>query len=177
MALAHFDLKDAHPAYKVGIERILCGLADKYPWAGLRYVGLFEPTDVDRSLGRTEDGGKIYFNKRWFTQPPYILNEASRTNYKVLINGQEVLWHGKMLQEPLHVCTHEFGHVIAQQLPEYRDLAKSGWKASTTNNEHAVSGYALANPDEWWAETFCAVELGCGLPGQAESLYDLIENR
>ena len=109
-----FDLDHAHPAYRRSLTRILTDLAEKYPRAPLKRVELFEAKPGDRSLGSTEDGGVIRFSSFWFCRDPAFLQAAAKKCIEVEADSRPVLWHGTMIAEPLHVATHEFGHVLSQ---------------------------------------------------------------
>lgn len=176
--MVHFDLKDAHPEMVPIIKDRFGYLIDKYPFVRLNKVALYAPkSDKDHSMAYTTNK-EIYLNGYWFVQPPDVLNEASHKDTIVPIGSRTIQWHGRMRQEPVHVLVHEFGHVMADSIGQaWEDWANAGWQESTNNPVHAVSGYALANPDEWSAELFAAVELGVALTSQVKSFEDVLGNR
>lgn len=170
-----FELKDAHPEVVPLIRDRFGLLIAKYPFVRLNLVSLYTPkSDDDRSMGYTTDDGEIYFNKYWFSKPIKELNLASHEATRVPIGPREMRWHGRMFLEPDHVCTHEFGHAMADSVPSWGAWADAGWRAATSNPENAVSAYGLANASEWSAEQFAAVELGCALRGQTDEFYRLL---
>jgi hypothetical protein len=155
-----FDLASAHQEHHKLIERIIGNLADRYPWVPLRTVRIYEPRSADdRSMGNADTPGTVALNAYWFAQPPSLLQAEALACRKVMINGCEISWHGPMIEEPVHVVTHEFGHVVTDAIPDWREWAVGGWRSALTNPENAVSGYALSDPAEFFAEEFAAAEL------------------
>ena len=75
-----------------------------------------------------------------------------------------------MVDEPRQVLVHEFFHVMAQAVLKYANWARRAWLEASLHPELSPSGYALANPDEFWAEAMAARELGFefGLLGPLE---------
>lgn len=161
-----FDLDRAHPWYRFVIRNQIWTLVDKYPQAPLKRVRIYRPASADdRSLGNANENGVISLNEHWFAQPPEVLQrEAENWPLMPLGGGRFIKWHGNMLKEPEHCGTHEFFHVLAEAIPDIDEFSTAGWLNDTENPDEAVSGYALADPAEWWAESATAAELGFKAP-------------
>jgi hypothetical protein len=166
-----FNLAAAHPDHRKLIERIITNLVDRYPWVPLRAVRIYEPRSADdHSMGNADTPGTIALNAHWFAQPPSLLQAEALACRKVMINGREISWH-PMIEEPTHVLTHEYGHVVTDALPDWREWAVGGWRSALTNPDNAVSGYALADPAEFFAEEFAAAELNFTDPKPMNQLF------
>ncbi len=153
-----FDLGSAHPDYQSLIEQTLTKLAERYPLAKPKLVALYGPDKNDLSMATVTKKSSICLSAYWFTKPPEVLRSESK-------KGGD--WHGGML-EPEHVIHHEAGHVVADNVPGWREWATPRWKVATADEAWRVTGYALANPDEFWAECFAGVCLGLDHPRCAE---------
>ncbi len=149
-----------HPSFAVPIAVTLHRLRERYGVDAR--VKLYEPDLSDRSMAYTE-GTTIHLNPFWFDAPIEKLRGAA-VRGNVRGDPAAPLWHGGMDDEPTHVITHEFFHALAnarlQHEPMFREFASRGYGRALANPVLAVSGYALANLDEWLAETFAAAELG-----------------
>jgi hypothetical protein len=82
-----------------------------------------------------------------------------------------------MVEEPQHLLTHEFGHVVWQSLPrrEVEEWAASRWRPATRYPRRSPSGYALTDPPEFFGEMFALVDLGYATDDEASDLMSLIE--
>lgn len=157
--MVDFRLDGAHPAYRPLIERMIGDLLERYPAALLRTVRIYDPPEGDRSMGYTKKG-MISLNAHWFGRDPAVLRDEALTRPAVLLQGRRVAWHGGMIEEPDHLLAHEFGHVLSDALPGWRDFAGAARRVASRNPGMAVSGYGLVDDDEYWAECFAAFELG-----------------
>ena len=139
----------------------------KYPGADLKDIKIGQMIEENHSLGNVNVKGVIEFNPYWFTAPPSMLQEAARGNREMpLGKGLGTMpYHGEMIEEPQHVVTHEFGHILCYKLPHWEKFATALLNQATDDPSLAPAGYALANPIEYFAELFACVELGfdCGL--------------
>lgn len=160
--MVQFNLQKAHPEYQEKIEALIKGLLAKYPFTKLKAVSLFDPDKKvnDLSMGRTTPQGEITLNSYWFSQPPEFLQKSAQEKTEVDIGGNKVPWHGEMIEEPEHVITHEFGHVIALNLPGWKKFAETRRKQILKDTALAISAYECADDDELFAEDFAAYELG-----------------
>ena len=152
------DFTDFHQSFRADIGRTVGNLVDRYPSAPFHGVVPFEKPG-DRSLGY-EDGGTVHLNLFWFGRPKANLLAAAVEGDRRGARGI-ARWHGGM-PEPVHVLTHEFGHVLAGGVKDdlgFGRLLRDGFGAARLRPSLAISGYALADRDEWWAETFAASEL------------------
>lgn len=123
-------------------------------------VELFRKPD-DRSLGYTGKG-KIYLNAFWFAQPRAAFDTQVMKARSSAPPGYPP-WHGRIGgfdHEVERLITHEFGHLLADTLDGYKEFASAGHSAVLADPTMAVSGYALVDPDEWFAEVFSALRLG-----------------
>lgn len=152
----------AHPDYVPILERVYGTLAHRYPWAPLKEVRIYQGRGHDRSMGSTSGDGVISFNSYWFSQPLAFLHEAGEGHHTVPVGNSMIAWHGPMTEEPAHVLTHEFGHVIALADPRFLKWSRKRWRSATANvfADIQPSGYALEDADEYWAEVFALNELG-----------------
>jgi hypothetical protein len=173
--LMKFNLGKAHPEYRQIIPSVLTGLLAKYPFVPLKEVHLFDPATEDQSMGNATVPGVIALNSFWFAQDPELLRDAGQSDIMVCINGYDIAWHGKMVNEPEHLLTHEFGHILSQVLPEWHDWTCSRWEKAMINPQLAPSGYALGTPSEYFAEMFALVELGLADETQTEDFYRLLK--
>lgn len=149
-----------HDDYKALMSSILETLSEAYPIVPPITVKLTDK-DGDESLGAAV-GDTIELNARWFAEPKVILDQAIIQARKTT-PPEAPAWHGHIggaEQEFVRFLTHEFGHLMASELTGYKKFAQVGHKAARRDPEIAVSGYALVDPDEWWAETFAALRLG-----------------
>lgn len=139
----------------------MSSLKRRYPAGANVSVGIYEPqSDDDRSLGYAERN-HIVLNGYWFSRRPIYLRLAAFQGRK---SGDSSVakWHGDM-REPGHVLSHEFGHVLANAFHgnrAFEAFCEEGFSQTLANPSAALTGYALANADEWWAETFASSEVG-----------------
>ena len=168
-----FHLDKADKGYQEKIVVILTALQSRYPQAKLREVCIFDPKPDDKSMGNTVKG-VIRLNAFWFSKKPSFLQEAAVKDIIVPVNGKRVSWHGALISEPEHVLTHEFGHVLTDALPNWKEWARPRFKQATMNPETAPSGYALADMDEFFAENFALVDLGLASEARTKDLYEFI---
>ena len=174
--MVKFDLAGAHPRYRDEVPEILTSLARRYPGAGLRTVRLYRPEPGDLSMAATLPGGVIQLNEFWFVAAPDELSEAARCYPVVVVDGVTMGWHGPMTDEPEHVLTHEFGHVAMEALRrEAADWARERWQRATHDPVAAPSGYALANPEEFFGEEFALVHLCLATEDETADLLNLID--
>jgi hypothetical protein len=171
-----FDLSNAHRSYQRDIPAILQPLMERYPGTRLRMVRLCDPKLGDTSMGATYPGGEIRLNAYWFARDPKYMSAAAERCSVVDGGGVQMGWHGPMVQEPQHLLTHEFGHVVWQCLPqrEVEEWAGDRWRQATVTPHLAPSGYALANSEEFFGEMFALVHLGCATDEEGADLDDLI---
>jgi hypothetical protein len=155
-----YKLDDAHPDYQRLIPELLSPLAEKYPQAKLKEVRLFEAKPGNRSLGNADAKGVIEFNPFWFRQPAAVLQAEAIDRPRLNIGGYMLAWHGLAVEEPAQVCVHEFGHILAQQIPECLRWSKDAWAKATRDPRLSPSAYGLVNDSEFFAECFCMYELG-----------------
>jgi len=147
-----YDLGKAHPVYRRAIPPLVERLAWLYPKAPLRRVRVYEPAQSDRSLANEDRPGVISLNLLWFGAEPETLQRRAL---------QLPRYHGPMIEEPQHVLTHEFGHVLCEALEAgWQDRAAEAWASATAEPERAPTPYALSDPDEYFAELFALAELG-----------------
>lgn len=168
-----YELADAHPAFRPLIKRTIDDLFEQYPRCPLRAVRIYARKPGDRSMGNTTENGVISLNPYWFARDPAILEEAGRKQPIVRVGRVELLWHIPA-QEPIHVLVHEFGHVLGPTLDGYQEWCLSWWRRATANPENAPTGYALANPTEYFAEAFALTELGYSGKSWQESLLEML---
>lgn len=147
--MIQYDYVGMHELYRMEIPTVLDALMVKYPDAKLDRVELFW-RPLDQSIATTEPP-VLKLNAYWFSQKPQVLIDASK-----LARG----WHCSLGQEPRRVLTHEFGHALMAARPHLRDYAEEAWENATLHPALAISGYALVDADEFWAEEFAAYELG-----------------
>lgn len=156
-----FDLAGLHYSYERLVVDTLAGLVNDYPQAGLEYVGLYE-REGDESLGNADQPGRIVLNARWFGRPIEELREAASERNQVYLRAgcYPVAWHGDM-EEPHHILAHEYWHLLEDGIPEWEAFTTPHLMASRRDPVHCrpVSGYALAGPHEWWADTGAAMRL------------------
>lgn len=168
-----FDLEDAHLSYRDPIRDILVRLAKKYPQAPLRTVKLYRGPAADRSLANTT-GTTIALNRHWFGQDPEVLQRAALECRDIDLGRQRIAWHGEMTEQPEQLLTHEFGHALSGAVPGWRRFAVEHRNAGLRDPASAPSGYALVDPEEFWAEAFCATELGKARPALAREVRSLL---
>lgn len=164
-----------HPSFAVPIASTLHRLRERYGVDAR--VKLHEPDSCDRSMAYTE-GTTIHLNPFWFDSPITVLRSAAAMG-NVRGDPTATLWHGGMVDEPTHVVTHEFFHALwnvrLHREPGFREFVSGGYERALADPALAVSGYALANPDEWLAETFSAAELGLDGNAQVDTARALLE--
>lgn len=155
-----FDLAGLHPSFERVVVDTLRGLDADYPHDCVRLVRL---ADLGDSLADADQPGVINLNREWFSAPLTELSKFSKPEDQLVWVSPEIqlLWHGGMV-EPQHVLTHEFAHQLAVKLPWAAAWAEERWRAALADPVHrrAPSGYALADPDEFWADAFAAMRLG-----------------
>lgn len=148
-----------HSSFRIPIAAALFPLRERY---GLEpKLKMYDPPEGDTSLGSTE-GTTISMNAFWFAEPIDKLREAAAEGNRT-ISDLVPTWHGGM-PEPDQFVTHEMGHVLwnakLHDRPEFQRFVQEGYAAALADPASAVSGYSLAHPDEFWAEVFCAAEIG-----------------
>lgn len=158
--MIQYDLRGADPAFERACRDTYDALVERYPFVPLKLVSLYDPKPGDTSMGVTYPGGRIEFNRYWFAGDPGRLDDAAKRDVMVDADGTRIAWHGEMVQEPEQVIFHEFFHVMSQALPKYIGWARRAHLEATLHPELSPSGYAFANPDELWAESMAARELG-----------------
>ena len=151
------QLDDLHPDFKEVI-RLLKWLDGRYPWVRLKKVSLFTKPG-DKSLGTTTPDG-IMLNSYWFSRDPKYLKLAAIAGTD---RGDPKMppFHG--MPEPIHTVIHETGHAVQFALEDnsdYQKLHQALFRKVRQDPTTAVSGYAIANADENWAEIFASVHLG-----------------
>ena len=171
-ATPQIDLAAFHPTYHAPMQDTFADLTRRYPVANLQKVLAFDRPG-DESMGYATKNA-IHLNRHWFSKPLDVLRRAA-IGGRILRGAEGVAaWHDDM-DEPRHVLTHEFGHLLADALPGYAAFARDGWLAATREPGLAASGYSLADPDEWFAETFAAAELGAR-GEQADRLMEFVHD-
>lgn len=163
-----FDLTRAHPDFRAPIETTMTALLWRYPRAKLRRVYVGEPRNPsDISMGFFDEKKfEIWFNSYWFSQEPSVLQRAAES---------PPLFHGKMIEEPRHVCTHEMFHAIEVGTPGIKPRMKQAWLAATRDPSNAPAGYSLVNETEFFAELGACVEMGLATVEQRAQLKWIIE--
>jgi len=156
-----YRLGAMHTRFRALLPPMFGALLKRYPQAPLKEVGTFAPKGSDRSMGHALiSDGTIKFNLYWFAQDPAVLAAAARTRPDMpLGNDTSLAFHGAMVDEPLHVVTHEFGHCLAVAHKGAEALSRQWWREACLNPGLAPAAYALVNPIEYWAELFAAFEL------------------
>ena len=152
-------------------------LAANFPGVKVTRVALYQPEERDESLGSAYEDGTILLNPFWFSRDPTHLELAAKHRPITVVGDIELGWHGPMVHEPQHVLVHEFGHLVWNSLPNgvAEKWSTSRWRAATRNTSLAPTGYALANPSEFFAEMFALCELGYGTPDQIDDMNELVE--
>ena len=159
--MVEYQLEKAHPQYQPLIESILIPLCEKYPRCPIKLVRLYDLKEGDRSIANADNKGVISLNPYWFIQSPDVLNAASHGDRMINVgDGILVAYHGDMLDEPNHVMVHEFGHLLTDALPGWKEFITPLWQEALNQPELTPAGYGLTNIIEYWAELFAAVELG-----------------
>lgn len=150
-----------HPDFRIDVETTLSALSAAYPQVPSPRLELYQPLPGDRSLGRAERDA-ILLNSYWFSRSRADFDAAVLEARGATLPGIP-LWHGGIggqAHEVERFLTHEFGHLLSDTLPGFRKFAFKQWKSAIDTPDVAVSGYALLDPDEWFAETFAAYRLG-----------------
>lgn len=171
-----YELSQAHPEYRPLIRGIIDRLAAKYPQAPLRTVRVYQGPPADRSEAYTT-AREIALNKFWFEQPPAVLQKAARACREIELQGKRIAWHGKMVDQPAQLCTHEFGHSLSHNLPGWHSWASEARAAALKDPTMAPSGYSFCDIDEFWAESFAAYELGLAGQRIADAVGALLRKR
>lgn len=174
--MIHYDLTRAHPRFAPMIREIIGALVERYPWAPLHSVRVYEPPLGDRSMGNTKDG-VISLNEHWFGADPRDLQDAALARHDILLRRLRVSWHGGMTAEPIHLLSHEFGHALAPAIPGCRAFARDARAAALLDPSLAISGYGLVDDDEYWAEIFAACELGKASGETRRQVMKLLDER
>ena len=170
-----FLLDNAHPDYRSKVEGILTGLLSKYPFVDLKLVHVFTPDKDDKSMGNANVKGEIALNGFWFSRDLKFLEESALRDVFVDVGGRRIAWHGKLVVEPDHVLTHEFGHLLSDKIPKWEEWTKPRWREATANPNLAPSGYSLSSDiDEFWAELFALIELGLASREQIRDFCTLL---
>jgi hypothetical protein len=174
--MVEFLLNNAHPTFQEQIPAVYEGLLKRYPFTKLNRVELYEPRGHDTSMAAAFPNGIIRLNSYWFTGAPDRINDAAKRDAAIEVDGKEILWHGPMVSEPLHVLVHEFGHVIEEALKQAaREWSRPRWMFATIMPDKAPSGYALANSTEYFAEAFALYDLGFASEEDADDMKKLLE--
>lgn len=161
-----FELDKAAPEFQPIIQRRIIELTHKYPEAKLTrvYVGTpRKPKDI--SMGYYDEHKfEIWFNDYWMSKPDMLVSAAKAQPH----------FHGEMIDEPIHVITHEFGHALELGLKDPAARMKKIWLAATKDPKKSPAQYGLVNETEYWAELFTACELGLANEDQlAQARYVL----
>lgn len=152
-------LDNLHPEYQPLIIPRFVWLDKKYPWAKLRTVSLYKKPG-DRSLGYTEDFD-IYLNSYWFARHPPALLKLAAIQGAWRGDKRVAPFHGGGAHEPDHVIIHEFGHIIENSIPkESNQISQELFNELKIDPTKAVTGYALANKHELFAEYFSLWHIG-----------------
>lgn len=104
----------------------------------------------------------ISLNGFWFERPRRVFIEQV-LSARAATPEEFPLWHGGVGgvdREFERLLTHEFGHLVAAVTQGSRDFAARSFDAAVDDPSLAVSGYALVDPDEHWAELFAALIIG-----------------
>jgi hypothetical protein len=161
---------DLHPDFCSIAETTLTALVADYPQARFGGLRVYLPRGNDRSLGHVE-GSDICINAFWFSEPRAKLDEAVLCARDLVPFGMP-RWHGgvgSLEREAERLLTHEYFHVLAPRLQGYSAFADALHRAALDDPDLAVSGYALADSDECFAEVGAAMRMGgSGSPQVAE---------
>jgi hypothetical protein len=170
-----YELDDAHRYYRRCIPALIEGLMEKYPYAPLRVVKLYEAKPDDHSMGNVNVPGIIALNPYWFTAAPERLQSAATDKLCMTLgNGVSLAYHGLMTGEPSHLITHEMCHIMQAVWPYWQPKSRAAWRQATHNPELSPAGYAFTNEVEFCAELFAAYELGVATAQQAELMRDIM---
>lgn len=155
-------LDDLHPSYANVVPDTIFQLTERYPWGGPVRVQLYGKTG-DRSLGFTK-GNTISLNRFWFCQPRAVLQKAAAEGAQHGVR-QIAEWHDAMTDEPAHLLTHEYGHVLEPVLQRrtrgnFDDFRERLFAIVRRDPRSAPTGYCLVDEAENWAETFACGHLG-----------------
>lgn len=147
---------DLHPTLQPDVEHVLSYLAALYPWVAFEGVEVFRPRRGDESLGYAKSR-KIHLNGFWFSRPAKKLKLAAFGNARRAFGPPS--WHAGM-PEPHHTLVHEFGHVFADSAGRSANrFAADLYAEAIRDPAETITGYALANPAECFAEHFAAAHL------------------
>lgn len=156
-----YELAGAHPYYRREIPLVLGALCARYPRAVLRRVVLYPRRPHDESMGNVNERGTVALNPRWFAADPGELRAAATSRTAMpLGDGRYLAYHGRMTEEPAHLLTHEFGHVIQDCAPGWQELTAPLLAEARARPDLAPAAYGLCSAVEYWAELFAATELG-----------------
>lgn len=164
-----------HANYRPVAEAEFDSLVAFYPTKLVR-LDLYDPLAGDTSLGHCTSADAIELNAYWFAEPRVKLDMA-------VARGREcepqhaMAWHGRIGGvdgEFRRLLCHEYGHLLA--VPDAPAFSRRGHAMAIANPAVAVSGYALVDPQEWWAETFAALRLGGSGPQVGELAAFLLEH-
>lgn len=156
--MVDYRLAELHPTYRLVVVSTFDTLLGAYPKCPLRRVETYRGDPEDRSMANANVPGVISLNSYWFSDRPLeYLRDQARTGYLYSLPGSEHVskWHGGMV-EPQHVISHELFHMLGDVLPDHLALAYMMWQTATMLPDSAVSGYALAGPEEYWSEACTA---------------------
>lgn len=166
-----------HPDFRPGVEAVLEALCAAYPNVKFDGLQLYGPPAGDESLGCT-DGNRILLNAGWFTEPEAKLDQAI-VEGRVATPPGVPLWHGgigSLEHEVERLVCHEFGHLVAQTIGKSAQrFADRGHRAVLAEPDIAVSGYAITDPEEWFAEVFAAMRLGAAGSRQVAEMAAFLE--
>ncbi len=165
-----YQLEGLHPTYAAVVRPTLENLLDAFQACPLHTVKMFRGRGPDRSLANADEPGTISLNSYWFADRPLeALREEARHGYLFCLpgSGEVIKWHGGMV-EPQHLLAHEFGHVLSDVTPGWREWAELAHRAATNDPGGVISGYAMAGVDEFWAECFAGMYLGLKHPACVE---------
>jgi hypothetical protein len=165
---------DIHDDFRGEIVAAAEALAAAYPDVPFAGVQLFE-VEGDESLGRVK-GDTIEINAHWFARPRAVFDAAVVAGRKATPPGFPA-WHGHvggLEHETERLIAHEFGHLLAAAVSGVDEFAMAGHRTALNDPDLAVSGYALCDADEWFAETFAALRLGGSGSAQVAELAAFI---
>ena len=156
-----YELAGAHPYYRREIPLVLGALCVRYPRARLERVILYPRRPNDESMGNVNERGTIALNPRWFAVDPKELKDAAKSRTAMPLGGGKFLaYHGRMTEEPLHVVTHEFFHIVQDYAPEWQEFTAPLLAEARAHPDLAPAAYGLTNATEYWSELATAAELG-----------------
>jgi hypothetical protein len=162
-----------HAEYRELIPTVLEPLIARWPGA-IKEVRAYRGEPDDRSLGY-EQGGQICLNRFWFGRPIEVLRAADTRGREISKSPGVASFHGQMA-EPEHVLVHEFSHGVRVLIGDAAlRFARDGFADAIIDPRLAVTQYALADPEEWFAETFTAGQIGAAAERANEQVGALLK--